>query len=348
MSKTATITINGRLYDAITGMPVTHQAKHTAHVAPATHRKAPAPVPAAPAHKPMRAFSDIAPKQHAAQAPGRQVNARALHQRTQRSQTLNRTAAKKTAIEHTPLQPEDTPRSPLITRHRPAVIKPIEHTAQTQQPAAKTEQSPAVTHMHPVVAKALQHKAASQPAAPVSGKELKELLIKERLAEVEDEPKDRKKSFFARQPKLATILVSSLSLLILGGYLTYINLSNISMRVAASKAGINASFPNYKPDGYSLNGPITYAPGEVAINYSSNSNDTNFKLTQRASNWDSQAVLDNFVTKQTDTYLTFQERGITVYTFNNKAAWINRGTLYTIDGTASLSSEQVLRIATSL
>lgn len=120
------------------------------------------------------------------------------------------------------------------------------------------------------------------------------------------------------------------------------------MRVAASNAGINASFPGYKPDGYSLNGPITYAPGEVDINYRSNTSDGNFTLTQKSSNWDSQGVLDNYVRKQTSTYLTFQQRGVTVYTFANKAAWTNGGLLYTIDGDANLSSDQILRLATSL
>ena len=35
----------------------------------------------------------------------------------------------------------------------------------------------------------------------------------------------------------------------------------LSVRVAASQAGIDASYPSYRPDGYALNGPVTYGDG---------------------------------------------------------------------------------------
>ena len=120
------------------------------------------------------------------------------------------------------------------------------------------------------------------------------------------------------------------------------------MRVAATRAGISANYPNYQPDGYHFAGPITYQPGEVTIDFKSNTNDNGFAIKQKASNWDSQAVLDNYVNKQTGTYLTYQERGLTIYSFGNRAAWVNGGLLYTIDGDAPLNSDQLLRIATSM
>lgn len=222
------------------------------------------------------------------------------------------------------------------------------------QPKAQATEKP-IQHPvpHPTVAKALQAQAAAKQAAQEpqpTGKELKELLIKERLNEVGNTPgaKQKKASWLSRQPRVATILTTSLAILVLGGYLTYIALPTISLKVAASRAGVNASMPEYKPDGYSLDGPITYSPGEVVISYKSNTNDTGYKLTQKATNWDSQAVLDNYVERQATNYLTFQERGITVYTFGNKAAWVNGGLLYTLDGDAALSSDQILRVATSM
>jgi len=213
--------------------------------------------------------------------------------------------------------------------------------------------APAQLPVHPVVAKALanlEHSVPEKPEPVHSSKELKELLIKERLAEVDtaDAPKKKHRSWFRRQPKLTTILTSTLAILLLGGYLTYINLPNISMRVAATRAGIAATFPSYNPDGYSFHGPITYSPGEVAIDFKSNTNNQNFTVDQKASNWDSQAVLDNLVNKETDSYLTYQQQGLTIYAFNNKAAWVNGGLLYTIEGSATLSSDQILHIATSM
>lgn len=120
------------------------------------------------------------------------------------------------------------------------------------------------------------------------------------------------------------------------------------MRVAAVRAGISANYPQYNPDGYHFSGPITYQPGEVNISFKSNTNPKGFVIKQKTSTWDSQAVLDNYVAKQTGTYLTYQERGLTVYSFGNRAAWVNGGLLYTIDGDAPLSSDQLLHIATSM
>lgn len=204
--------------------------------------------------------------------------------------------------------------------------------------------------MHPVAAKALAQAAPAAVHQPQNSKELKEALIRERLAEAtpNHEQHHSKKRRLTRQPRLATILTSSLALLLLAGYLTYINLPNISMRVAATRAGISANYPNYKPDGYHFAGPITYQPGEVNISFKSNTNERNFVIKQKASGWDSQAVLDNYVTKKTGTYLTYQERGLTIYSFGNKAAWVNGGLLYTIEGNAPLSSDQLLKIATSM
>lgn len=332
----ATITINGRLYDALSGQPVKTQTAVKTATAVATA-------------KPVKTVNDVT-KTHAPRHV-QEHPANAVHGTTQRSKTLNRQALQRPEAKAASAKHQST-RSPLISRFKPAVVNPLNSTgAQNNLPPQAAEPKPAAppntTPLHPSIMAAMQQRSNHSSKQPGSSKELKEMLIRERLAQVGNEAPKRP-NIFARRPRLASILVSSLSLLILAGYFTYVNLANISMRVAASSAGINASFPGYKPDGYSVSGPITYAPGEVVINYHSNTANMGFALTQKSSNWDSQGVLDNFVRKQTSTYLTFQQRGVTVYTFNNKAAWTNGGLLYTIDGDASLSSDQILRLATSL
>ena len=359
MTKQTTITINGRLYDAITGQPVVAAAAHKAAAKPAQ-------APAQPAS--ARTFNDIGPRpatvkqgtakpvaQPATPAaqPAKAAHranhpvAQSVHARPQKSQTLYRKALKKPVVEHTPatISTKDLGRSPLISKFNtgPVTVHPdLTRKAQAQ------EETIAPAQTHPTVAKVLQQRVPA-PVQHATGKELKEQLIKERLAEVSDSPHNtQKRAWFKSKPRVASILTATLALLVLGGYLTYMNLPVISMKVAASRAGVDATFPNYRPDGYALNGPITYSPGEVNINYKSNSNDNGFRISQKPSNWDSQALLDNFVTRQTENYLTFQERGVTVYTFGNKAAWVNGGLLYTLDGNSSLSSDQVLRLATSM
>jgi len=284
------------------------------------------------------------------------VHSRTVHQKPQKSQTLYRAALKKPApikqLTPAPVRVEADSakqihhRSPAISKFAPTATHPK---APDVAPAlAQSSEAPRQPRVHPVVTKALANRPAPIASSPQSPKELKEALIRERLAEAQPNTEEVKHRRFSGQPRLATILTSSLALVLLAGYLTYINLPNISMRVAATRAGISANYPNYQPDGYHFAGPITYQPGEVTIGFKSNTNEQAFSIKQKASNWDSQAVLDNYVNKQTGTYLTYQERGLTIYSFGNHAAWVNGGLLYTIDGDAPLNSDQLLHIATSM
>lgn len=166
--------------------------------------------------------------------------------------------------------------------------------------------------------------------------------------ELPSEPRGLK-AFFARRPKPTAIAAMVLSAVILTGYITYLNVPNMALRVAASRAGFEASMPGYKPSGYAFAGPIEYTPGLITIKYDSNSDDRAFTITERTSSWDSQALLDNFVEKQSDRYITYQERGLTVFVYDgSNASWVNGGVWYTIEGDSLLSSDQLVRIASSM
>lgn len=363
------VTINGRHYDALTGKAIV--------AGPQQNVPRPQHQPGAPQaqHKPFRVMSDVAgPSQHHALQPakphaprqaGQEV--RASHKQLQKSQTLRRAGLQKPVptkqlapvpVEvdskkvEAPKQPADYSRSPSISKFGPnhaAHFTAMAAKSEHKMVAAPTAEAP--IRQHPVVTKALAERPTAVHPVERSGRELKEALIRERLAEAQPAEHHEHAHHHARrssQPRLATILTSSLALLLLAGYLTFINLPNISMRVAAVRAGIAANYPNYSPDGYHFNGPISYKPGEVNITFKSNTNQKGFTIKQQASSWDSKAVLDNYVTKKTGTYLTYQERGLTIYSFGDQAAWVNGGLLYTIDGDAPLSSEQLLNIATSM
>lgn len=355
------VTINGRSYDAITGMPVNAPSSHTPKSKPAQRPKS------------HRAFSDIiAPKQAPSTQPHQQVKAHAVHTQLQKSQTLYRAALKKpmptSQLQPVPVKIEEnfaaapqaktsvhTPeyhdqlQRPTISKFGPSFHKTEAIPARKDPAMQATTTVDKPARMHPVVAKALT-KQPARTVEPQNSRELKEALIKERLAAAQPNAKEVKQKHrrLTSQPRFATIMTSSLALLLIAGYLTYLNLPNISMRVAAVRAGISANYPNYQPDGYRFAGPITYQPGEVHITFKSNTNEKHFIVNQKASGWDSRAVLDNYVTRKTDNYLTYQERGLTIYSFGNHAAWVNGGLLYTIDGDAPLSSDQLLHIATSM
>ena len=159
----------------------------------------------------------------------------------------------------------------------------------------------------------------------------------------------------ARQPaahhwgRRLSIAGAMVALLAFGGYLTYHNMPAIATRMAAAQAGINASFPSYQPSGYSLAGGISQQQGSVLMKFAANAGPGTFTLTQSRSDWDSSAVLANYVLPSFGrNFATTTSRGLTIYSTHNAAAWVNGGILYTIKGNAPLSSEQVERIAASM
>lgn len=201
-------------------------------------------------------------------------------------------------------------------------------------------------------------KSSTQKGSTVrmSSRAIKEQLINKQLANLPArEPSkitvpDRVEQSTSRSRRILSIGATSFALLLLGGYLTYLNMPNLSIRVAAMQAGIDATLPNYQPKGYELHGPVAYSDGSVKLAYrASNNANKKYTVTQQASNWNSQAVLDNYVTDDShNNYRINSIQGLTVYTYNNKAVWVNGGILYIIDGNAPLSAEQLDRIASSM
>ena len=149
--------------------------------------------------------------------------------------------------------------------------------------------------------------------------------------------------------RLLSLVGAITALLLLGGYVTYRNIPSISTHIAASQAGVRATFPSYQPSGYRLAEPVSYQSGSVSMKFAANAAPQSFTLTQSRSDWDSSAVLANYVLPILGrNFATTASRGLTIYSTNNAAAWVNGGVLYTIKGNATLSSDQVQRIAMSL
>lgn len=367
------VQINGRYYDAVSGMPaqISDRSPVKAASTPATP-----PTKPSQANRPMRAFSDFGPArpfQSSLAKPdaatnnlvqptkhvtrhNEQVHHGTVHKKLQKSQTLNRQALKQPQVAQQTSEAKTAKPTiqfaphpkPLVSREPAPLLNHGQPVLEVPKEKPKTSHAAQAHHTEVPTRQEVRHETAA-----LGSQTLKESLIKEGLAQAEANREAKPRAgFFKRllggKSKFTTVMSTSLSVLVLGAYLTYINLPNISMRVAATRAGINASLPSYSPDGYALSGAITYAPSEVSVNYKSNTSEQGFTVTQRASTWDSQAVLGKYVNKQTTAYLTLQEQGLTVYTYGNKAAWSNGGLFYTIEGDAPLSSEQIIKIATSM
>lgn len=310
MSNNQTVTIGGRLYDAHTGLSVEPVA--STHANP---------------------------------------HANTVHASVQRSQTLNRAHTKKPVAAAakpvaTPHHRTDIQKSPAISRfaphpqavrtHKPTMdIRPVRpHPIVTRVEAtrqAKTTSTPTVITSKPsdiIKKEAIETTLAKAPAHAANAHQHKR-------------PR-------AKHSRTLSILSASFALILLAGYLTYLNMPSLSVRVAAAQAGIDATYPQYHPDGYSLKGAITYKEGEVAMNFASNGGPQKFSLTQQKSSWDSSAVQQFVANKTKGQYLTDIQKGVTIYTYGGDAAWVSGGILYTINGDAPLSSDQIDRIATSM
>lgn len=331
--KANTVTVNGMVYDSRTGKPLRQE----------------------------RGAHSVA------------KNAGAVHSRTQSSQTLNRRYVKKqttpTAPKHTVQTSHKTrvapgkdathievrkfapvrPAKPASAAHKSMDIAPTRHPLAEKAyaaQAAKASHTPKHSNGH------APHKSAPAPLAIKPSTVLKNEAIAEATKAM---PARSTKKAIKPAKKSSTrshrfsLAMAALGFMIFSGYLTYLYMPNVTTRVAAAQAGINAHYPAYQPSGYSLAGPVAYQPGEVSMKFAANAGPQNYTLTQRRSAWDSSAVLQNYVKpKSNQQYSTTEANGLTIYNYDTTYAWVNGGILYTIDGNAPLSSEQVQRIATSL
>jgi len=208
---------------------------------------------------------------------------------------------------------------------------------------------------HPLVAKIekahLEQKklTAVKPNLEKTSKIIKEEAITEAFSKITPTPKE-KKVISKTHSKLIRIFSVILAILVVIGFCTYVFLPNISMTIANARAGIDASYPEYHPDGYSVEGALSYGDGEVTINYHSNTGDKKFSIKQSRSSWDSTAVKAQVNKDSNGNFDTFQESGLTIFSYNNNhnATWVNDSILYSISGDAPLSREQIRHIATSL
>lgn len=318
MQANKTVAINGRLYDAVTGLPIDKSPK--------TSEK-----PVAPA---------IVKKQAAETASSN------IHTQPQRSKTLHRRSAKKPVNSVT--KRPSTGRNMDISRNT-KVTKFAPHPIPATPKPNKTAADDAAPRAHPVAARA--HARTSKPAqatiAQKTSKDIKDAAISAALAQPTEKPTKSKRKL--RWSPRFTIISAIFGVLIIGAYLTWVNIPSISVGFAASQAGISATYPQYKPDGYRLSQPVTYSDGTVTLKFKANTGSSEYSVIQTRSSWDSSAVLVNIVQKAAgDNYVTTQESGLTLYSFDDTATWVNGGILYTIDSSAPLSGEQIRHIATSL
>lgn len=153
-----------------------------------------------------------------------------------------------------------------------------------------------------------------------------------------------------RGVNLASVSLAAAALI---GFFAYQNVPNISLYIKSKNAKIAAGMPAYRPSGFSV-GQIDSSPGQIVINFSSNTSDgRNFQITQRNSDWNSEALLANYVDPNyRGAYQVRQDHGKTIYIYqvaeNSNATWVDGGVWYNIESRANLNHDQLNQMALSL
>ena len=170
-----------------------------------------------------------------------------------------------------------------------------------------------------------------------------------------EQPKLSKKELKALhgRPKVrgrgsAIALVSLMGILVLA-YGIYANMPNVMVKVASVRAGFSAVMPGFRPSGYTL-ASVNYQPSTVSFNFVSNIDSRKFTLTEHSSNWDSATLLASaIVPAEGSNYQELTLNGQSVYLYgNDQGAWVSNGILYQVSGNNSLSTNQILKLATTL
>lgn len=163
-------------------------------------------------------------------------------------------------------------------------------------------------------------------------------------AKAHEQPKHKAKR--KTSSKILNVTAGLAAFLVLAGFVAYLNMSAIEIRVASVRAGFSAQLPSYAPTGYARAGGIQAQHGVVATKYQSGS--SSYTLQQQTSDWDSQTLYDNVVAMADAESETVTGQGRTVYVYGNKAAWVNGGVLYSMQTQGDISKDEILSIATSM
>lgn len=367
------IEINGKKYDAATGKllssqdasKVVKQAPQTASTTKTQHRSG------------ISVDGMMGRRRTPTTAPAKATK------QVQKSQTLMRSAVKKPSPTVKPASApsitkahlgqvkkrqqtaQEIKQNPLISHYgdqasaRSHVVKKIGHLP-VKQPTAVPK--PAPQHAPPTIT----HTASKVGKAASQGSVEKKNLVAAKMIEsalanatAHEQPhvthhhQTKRRHRIARRLGISAraVAISSTVLagVLLGGFFAIQNVPNLSMRVAATQAGFDATMPGYKPSGFSFKGPINYSPGQVTVSFRSNTDSRQYELTQRASNWNSEALLANFVLENKQPYQAYEDRGRTLFIYGkSNATWVDNGIWYQVEGNSQLSTDQLIRIASSM
>jgi hypothetical protein len=272
---TNSIEINGQRYDAQTGKPFDgpdHVSQKARNLDGVIGRKA-ASMTAAPAHRPKVAvpikplsntkLMDMKAPKH---RPARSAAKPAAPHSTQTSHTLMRHVVQRPGKSLKRQHPAHGHTDALIAK--PAAAITAKHSVHAVSAdrlkraagAAKNAKISRFGHQtlapRPVAAPTVTSQSTSKPSQPLANKPLDIFEQALQRATSHQQPAvvhhkhPRRAKFLSKRS--TSISATALSVLLLVGFIGFQNRTNLSLRMAASKAGFNATLPGYKPSGFSV------------------------------------------------------------------------------------------------
>ncbi len=233
------------------------------------------------------------------------------------------------------VNPERAERSRQVMRHQQvAHFNKAEQKQQNPQ-AAAIEAAPPIS---------MPRRRPATRAVPEQNEEdMFERAIAQATSHEQKAPK-RRTSWKRKLGNSAAVLVA---LIVVGVFVAYLNLPTIELNLASSRAGFKPTMPNYKALGYTFDSPIKIAGNKVSMNFTSG--DSQFTLTQEASNWDNQTLMDTLATQSDSIPRTVSSGGHTIYmTHTNQATWVSGGIRYDLTGNQNLDNQEITAVVDSM
>lgn len=372
MSNTNNIVeLNGKYYDAASGVQVPAHGVHPQHVSSLGHVevvKRPAgnhAVRSMDGMRPARAAHPVTPHQparsktlmrHAVKQPAAAVPAKpvvkaqspltahphavhpkpSVHQihpaRAQRAQTALRSDVVRRFAQQRPVQ--------SVAAAKPAVAPAAAPAANIERPVINSHAKPAVKpgHLH---AQHQAHKTAASTSTDIFSQALAAAASQNH--EPHHAPVQHRKN---RSSRRWLIIVGATGVVAAFGFLAFMNKPAITMQMANMKTGFSVSLPDYRPEGYSV-ADMNYAPGAFKVAFNGPQGEK-FSIDQKKSNWDSDTLMDNFVATTDQSYQAYQANGRTVFIYgDNNATWVNGGVWYQMKSDG-LSQDEMLKVASTM
>jgi hypothetical protein len=231
--------------------------------------------------------------------------------------------------------------SPNRLEHARQVAKSgqVEHFSRAQQ-AASARAATARSDSHEQV-------AATPKRQRAVVEQSEEDMFESAIAQATSHEQKAPRRHLSLRRKLGNSAAIGLALIIVGVFVAYLNLSTIEMNVASMQAGFHVTMPNYKALGFNLDGPVRADGSRVAMSFVSGNSE--FTLTQEASNWDNQTLMETLAAQSDSLPKTIQASGRTIYmTHTNQATWVNGGVKYVLTGNANLNNQEITAVADSM